>query len=168
LIKTRFNHQIQAPEVRVITEDGEQVGVLTLKEALNLAQEHALDLVEISPNAKPPVVKLISYDKFKYQQQKLEQQQRKNAKKIEVKTIRLSARIGSHDAEVKAKQADEFLKEGNLIKIELRLKGREQAFGEIGEKQVKNFQSLIKSGYKVEVPLKRLGGTFSVTLSPTK
>jgi translation initiation factor IF-3 len=168
LIKTRFNHQITAPEVRVINDEGEQLGIFKIGEALNLAEEHGLDLVEISPNAKPPVVKLIGYDKYRYQQKKMEQQQKKNAKKIEVKTIRLSAKIADHDIATKARQADGFLLDGDLVKVELRMRGREQAFVEIAEQHIKAFQDKLTGSYRVEVPPKRMGGTLSMTLAPTK
>lgn len=166
--KTRLNHQIQATEVRAINEEGQQVGVMSLSEAITLATEHGLDVVEISPNAKPPVVKLISYDKFKYQQKKLEQQQKKNAKNVEVKTLRLSTRISSHDMQIKAKKADEFLTDGDLVRIELRMRGREQAYADLAEQQVKSFEKMITVPFKVEVPIKRMGPTISVTFAPSK
>jgi translation initiation factor IF-3 len=124
--------------------------------------------VEISPQAKPPVVKLISYDKFRYQQKKMEQQQRRNTKKVEVKTIRLSAKIAEHDMATKARQTDGFLQDGDLIRIELRMRGREQAFLEIAEGQIKTFQSKLTVPYRVEVPAKRMGNTLSMTIAPSK
>ena len=168
MLKTRFNHQITAPEVRVITAEGEQLGIFKIGDALNLAQEHGLDLVEISPQAKPPVVKIMGYDKFRYQQKKLEQQQKKNAKKVEVKTIRLSAKIADHDIATKARQADGFLQDGDLIKVELRMRGREQAFLDIAEGQIKLFQSKLTAPYRVETPAKKMGNTLSLILAPKK
>lgn len=168
MLKTKVNHQIQAPEVRVVTDDGQQLGIMKISQALNLANEHGLDLVEVSPLAKPPVVKLIDFDKFKYQQRKLEQQQKKNAKKVEVKTLRLSVRIGKHDMEVKAKQAGEFLTDGNLVRIELRMRGREQAYVELAHNQIKAFQEMITAPSRVEVPARKMGHTISLTLAPTK
>lgn len=168
MLKTRFNQQITAPEVRVINDKGEQLGIFKIGEALQLAQEHGLDLVEISPQAKPPVVKLIGYDKFRYQQKKLEQQQRKNTKKIEVKTIRLSAKIADHDIATKARQADGFLQDGDLVKIELRMRGREQAFLGIAEGQIKLFQEKLTAPYRVEVQAKKMGNTLSMTIAPSK
>lgn len=168
MLKSRINHQIQAAEVRLLNDSGEQLGIFKLSDALKLAEEHGLDVVEISPNAKPPVAKLIGYDKFRYQQKKLEQQQRKKAKKIEVKTIRLSTRIGAHDMEVKARQTDEFLRDGDLVKVELRMRGREQAFGDVSEKQVKAFLVKITAPYRVETPLKRMGPMLTTVLAPSK
>ena len=117
--KTRINHQIQAGEVRVVNEDGEQLGLMPLSEALKLSSEHGLDVVEVSPNAKQPVVKLIDFAKFRYQQKKAEQLQRKKTKKVEVKTVRLSVRISEHDLDTKAKQTNGFLKDGDLVEVEL-------------------------------------------------
>lgn len=167
-LRYRINHQIKAPQIRVISDAGEMIGIMSLSEALRLAEEQELDLVEISPQANPPVCKLIGYDKFRYQQKKLEQAQKKKAKKIEVKTVRLSARIGSHDLQVKAKQADKFLEDGDLIRVELRMRGREQAFATLAEEQIKNFQTLLTKPYRVEVPQKRMGNTISLTIAPSK
>lgn len=168
MLKTRFNHQITAAEVRLLNDEGQQLGIFKIAEALSLAQEHGLDLVEISPNAKPPVVKLIGYDKFRYQQKKLEQQQRKNAKRVEVKTIRLSAKIADHDIATKARQADGFLQDGDLIKVELRMRGREQAFLDIAAGHMKQFQSKLTAPYRVEAPPKKMGNTLTMTLAPSK
>jgi translation initiation factor IF-3 len=167
LQKVRINHQIQAPEIRVISDTGEQIGIMKLSEAMAVAEEHGLDLVEISPNAKPPVAKLIGYDKFRYQQKKLEQQQRKNTKKVEVKTIRLSVRIGTHDMQVKAGQTDGFLKDGDLVRIELRMRGREQAYVDLADKQVKAFLAMLTATHRIEVPIKKMGNTLSTTIAPS-
>lgn len=166
--KTKVNQQIQAPEVRVISEDGQQIGIFPLSKALALAEEHGLDLVEISPQAKPPVTKLILFDKFRYQIMKQEQQQKKRTKKVEVKTIRLSVRIGSHDLLTKAHNADGFLQDGDLVKVELRMRGREQAFVDLAEKQMKAFQASLSVPYRIEVPVKRMGSTLSMTIAPGK
>lgn len=168
MLKTRANHQIQAPILRVISEDGKQVGVMKLSEALTLAQEYGLDLIEVSPLADPPVAKLIDLSKFKYQQKKLEQQQKKNAKRTAVKTIWISMRISEHDMQIKAKKISDFLGEGNLVRVELRMRGREQAYGELGKKQLEKFLGFIAVPHRIEVPLKRMGGTFSLTVAPGK
>lgn len=168
MLKTRINHQIKAPQIRLINDLGEQIGIMKLSEALALSGEHGLDLVEVSPLANPPVVKLIDFAKFKYQQKKVEQQQKKNAKKTEVKTIWLTVRISEHDMKVKAKKVDEFLTDGDLARIELRMKGREQAHAELGRKQLDVFLTFLTHTYRVEVPVRRMGGTFSITLAPTK
>ncbi len=168
LLKVRLNHQIKAPTLRVISEDGQQVGIMKTSEALILAQETGLDLVEVSPVAQPPVAKLIDFAKYKYQQKKVEQMQKKKAKKTEVKTIWLSVRISDHDMGIKAKKVMEFLTDGDLVRIELRMRGREQAYGEMGHKQLQHFLGILTVPFRVEVPVKRMGGTFSVTVAPAK
>jgi translation initiation factor IF-3 len=168
LLKVRINHQIKTPTLRVISEEGQQVGIMKTSEALALALEHGLDLVEVSPVANPPVAKLIDFAKYKYQQKKLEQQQKKNAHKTEVKTIWISMRISEHDMEIKANKVTEFLTDGNLVRIELRMRGREQAFGDQGRQNLQKFLTYIKVPHKIEVPLKRMGGTWSLTVAPAK
>jgi translation initiation factor IF-3 len=166
--KTRVNHQIKAATVRVISEEGKQIAVMKLSEALTLANEHGLDLVEVSPLANPPVCKLIDIAKFRYQQKKMEQQQKKNAKKIELKTIWISMRISEHDMQIKAGKVSEFLNEGNVVKVELRMRGREQAFGDLGYKHLQKFLTFIAAAHRIEVPTKRMGGTWSITVAPSK
>ena len=168
MLKTRINHQIKAPELRIVNEEGQQVGIMKTSEALALALENGLDLVEVSPVANPPVAKLIDFAKYKYQQKKLEQQQKKNAKKTEVKTIWISMRISEHDMEIKAAKITEFLSEGDLVRIELRMRGREQAYGDQGRQNLVKFLTYIKNPYRTEVPIKRMGGTWSVTVAPSK
>ena len=168
MLKTRVNHQIKTPTLRVINEDGQQLGIMKTSEAMALALEHGLDLVEVWPVANPPVAKLIDLAKYKYQQKKLEQQQKKNAKKTEVKTIWISMRISEHDMEIKANKISEFLADGDLVRIELRMRGREQAFGELGKQNLLKFLTFIKNPYRIEVPVKRMGGTWSITLAPGK
>lgn len=166
--QNRINHQITAPEVRLVNDEGEQLGVFQLSEALKLADEHGLDLVEISPNAKPPVVKLISYDKYKYQLKKQEQSQKKKARKVEVKMIRLSVKIATNDLMTKAKKADEFLTDGDLVKVDLRMKGREQAFVDVAEKQLQAFKEALTVEYRMESEPRRMGNMLSMTLAPSK
>lgn len=168
MLKTRINHQIKAQSVRVVNEVAEQIGVMTLSQALQLAHDNGLDLVEVSPNANPPVVKLIDFAKWKYQQKKMEQQQKKNVKKTEVKTIWISMRISDHDMDIKAKKINEFLSNGDLVKIELRMRGREQAYGELGRQNLMKFLGFVTHPHKIEVPIKRMGGTFSLTVVPAK
>jgi translation initiation factor IF-3 len=168
LQQTRVNHQINAPEIRLLNDEGEQLGIMTLSEALKLSDEHGLDLVEISPHAKPPVVKLMSFDKFKYQQKKLEQQQKKKVKKVEVKTVRLSVKIAAGDLQTKARQADGFLTDGDWVKLELRMRGREQAFVDVAQKQIDSFRAALTVPYRVEVEPKKMGNTLSMTIAPTK
>jgi len=168
LLKVRLNHQIKAPTLRVINEEGAQVGIMKTSEALALAQENGLDLVEVSPVAQPPVAKLIDFAKYKYQQKKMEQLQKKKVKKTEVKTIWVSMRISEHDMEIKANKVTEFLTDGDLVRIELRMRGREQAFGDQGRQNLVKFLTYIKAPHRIEVPVKRMGGTWSLTVAPSK
>ena len=154
--------------MRVISEEGEQVGIMTTSEALVLAQANGLDLVEVSPVANPPVAKLIDFAKYKYQQKKIEQMQKKKAKKTEVKTIWVSMRISDHDMEIKANKVIEFLTDGDIVRIELRMRGREQAFGDQGRTNLEKFLTYVKFPYRTEVPIRRMGGTFSITIAPAK
>ena len=165
--KSRTNNQIRVPEVRVIDETGQQLGIMKTQDALALAQERELDMVEVSPLAKPPVVKFVDFDKFRYHQKKLEQQQKKKIKKIEVKGIRLSLRISEHDLEVKAKQTQKFLEEGHKAQIGLMMRGREQAYAEQGFTVIKKFLSLIPN-HEIEAPAKKQGNTISTVVKQGK
>jgi translation initiation factor IF-3 len=120
----RINNQIQAPELRVIMEDGSNLGVLSFKEALDKAREAGLDLLEISPNAVPPVAKIMDYGKFQYAENKKQKIAKTKAHTVEVKNIQVKVGTGDHDLELKAKKASGWLKEGNRIKIDLFLPGR--------------------------------------------
>lgn len=162
----KINQQIKATEVRVINEQGEHVGTMPTHEALKLAIEADLDLVEISPNANPPVAKIISYDKYRYQVEKAEHEKKKSAKKVEVKSIRISVRIGQHDIETKAKQADKFLSEGKKVKVELVLRGREKANVAYAFEQLDKFLKTITQAHATEQAPKKLGGTISAVLAP--
>ena len=162
----RYNERIKAPEVRVIDAEGKQLGVMPTIQALTKAQELGLDLVEVSPKANPPVVKLINYDKYRYQQEKLAQAQKKHQKKVEVKGIRLSVRTGIHDLEVKAKAADKFLSAGNKVKIDMRLRGREKANTDFAMEQVEKFIGLISTPHVIETPPKRIGGLINAVIAP--
>ncbi len=164
MLKTRVNHQIRVPQVRVIDEDGTQLGIMTTSEALALAEEQGLDLVEVSPNAQPPVTKLVNFDKYRYHQKKLEQAQKKKLKKVDVKGVRLSLRISEHDMETKARKAIEFLGEGHKVKIDLLMRGREQAHPEMGFEVVKKFLAFIPD-HSVEVPVKKQGPFISVLIT---
>ena len=167
-IKTRTNEQIKVPQVRVISSSGEQLGIMNTADAIRMAREKGLDLIEVSPKPEPPVAKLTSYDKFRYQQNKLAQAQRKHQKKIEVKGIRLSARTGVHDLEFKARSADKFLSEGNKVKVELVMRGRERANSDYAFQQIQKFLALISAPRALEVPPKRMGNIISALVSPGK
>lgn len=128
----RINDRIRAPEIRLIGAEGENVGVVTPARALQLAEEAGLDLVEISPNAAPPVCKIMDFGKFKYETQKKEAEARKNQKIIEIKEIKFRPGTDTHDYDVKMRSVLKFLEEGDKVKITLRFRGREMAHQELG------------------------------------
>lgn len=139
--------------------------VMPLSQALQIANEKDLDLIEISPKANPPVVKISSFDKFRYQQEKALAAQRKKQKKVELKGIRISVRIGQHDMDFKAKQADKFLKKGNKVKVEMFLKGRERANIDFAFEVMEKFISLIQEEFEYDQKPKKQGHIISAVLS---
>ena len=122
-----INEQIKDKEVRLIREDGEQLGIMSAKEALKLAEEAELDLVKIAPTAKPPVCKIVDYGKYKYEQMRREKEAKKKQKVIEIKEIRLSPNIDTNDLNTKTNAARKFLTKGDRVKVTLRFRGREMA-----------------------------------------
>ena len=141
--------------MQVVDETGKNLGVLDTYKAIEMARERGLDLVEIAPTVKPPVCKITDYGKYKYQQAKKEQQQKAKQKTIEVKGIRIGLSTSSHDSEYKAKQAGEFLEEGNKVRIEMRLRGREKAHQDLAREKLNDFLKLITIAYKIEEEPKR-------------
>ncbi|MBC8037069.1 MAG: translation initiation factor IF-3 [Rhizobiales bacterium] len=129
----RINHRIDAREVRLIGADGQNVGVVPIREAMMMAEEANLDLVEVSPDAKPPVAKILDYGKFKYQEQKKANEARKNQKVIEIKEIKMRPMIDDHDYDVKMRSIRRFFEEGDKVKLTLRFRGREMAHQELGQ-----------------------------------
>ncbi|MBD3359367.1 MAG: translation initiation factor IF-3 [Candidatus Buchananbacteria bacterium] len=140
-----INEKIRAPEVRVIDEEGQMLGVFPTRQAIDMAKERELDLVAVSPKAQPPVARFLNYGNFKYQQEKAAKKQKSQQRKTEVKDIRLSPRIGKHDLEFRLKQADKFLKRGDKINIEIILKGRERQHPELAKEIIQDFINTINS-----------------------
>ncbi|MEO5927242.1 MAG: translation initiation factor IF-3 [Patescibacteria group bacterium] len=159
----RSNAQIAVPEVRVIDENGAFLGVMKTSEAVALANEREYDLVEVSPKESPPVCKFLDFGAFKYQKDKETRQQKAHAKKVEVKGIRLSVKMGEHDLAVRLTQALDFLKEGQKLKIEIILRGREKAHGEIATQRIQTFLAKITEQYQLytEQEIKQQGGNVS-------
>ena len=124
MIKVRINHQIKAPQLRVITVDSENLGVISLEQALTEARKRGLDLIEISPSANPPVAKIMDYGKYQYDEKKKVKESKSKTKQGELKTIQVKIGTGEHDLELKAKKVSEWLDEGNRVKIDLFLIGR--------------------------------------------
>lgn len=129
----RINEEIRAREVRVTSEEGEQLGVMNSNDALNLAIERHLDLVEIAPNAKPPVCRIMDYGKYRYEQQKREKEARKKQKTFDIKEVKLRPGIEDHDFNVKTKNAIRFLEDGDKVKVTIMYRGRELSHPELGE-----------------------------------
>lgn len=145
-----INEQIRDKEVRLISENGEQLGIMSAKEAYFKAQEAGLDLVKIAPTAKPPVCKIIDYGKYKYELARKEKEAKKKQKTIQVKEIRLSSFIEEHDVQVKAKTACKFLKDGDKVKVSLRFRGRENANTARGREVMNKFAEICSEVSVVE------------------
>ena len=146
----QVNEAIRDREVRLIGEDGAQLGIMTINRALELAEEAGLDLVKIVPTAQPPVCKLIDYDKHRYEQSKREKELRKNQKTIEVKEVQLSATIADNDIAIKAKNAIKFLQDGNKVKVSIRFRGRQITHTDIGIDVMNGFVERVKDYAVVE------------------
>lgn len=149
------NESIHADDMRVITDTGEDLGVLRRAAALAAATERELDLVLVSPKAVPPVAKLIDYGHFKYQKEKEARKQKARSRQTEVKAIRLSIRIGAHDMNVRAKQAVEFLKRGDKVKGEIVLRGRERAHVDLGHDRLNEFVRLLETDYGLTIAIEQ-------------
>ncbi len=162
----RINREIRADKVRVISESGEQVGIMSLREALMRAEDAGLDLVEISPLAKPPVVKIVDYGKFRYQQQKKEKDSKKSQVQIRVKEIKLKPNIDEHDFQTKLKHARDFLQKGNKVRISIMFRGREMLHIDLGEKVVGRFCQELSDVATIETASKMMGRTMTTVLSP--
>ncbi|HEY0900730.1 MAG TPA: translation initiation factor IF-3 [Micavibrio sp.] len=146
-----INEQIRARQVRLIAEDGEQLGVVSIQDAMTRAEEAGLDLVEISPTAEPPVCKILDYGKYKYEQQKKAAEARKKQKVIEVKELKFRPNIDDHDYNVKIKAARRFLEDGDKVKITLRFRGREMAHLDLGMKVMARVREELADLAKVEM-----------------
>ncbi|MFA6047234.1 MAG: translation initiation factor IF-3 [Parcubacteria group bacterium] len=161
-----MNERIWAREVRVIGAEGEQLGVMPPQQAILIAKENGLDLVEVSPKAVPPVCRIMDFGKFQYQKSRQERQNKSKQKKFEIKGIRLGVRTDDHDLNFKKDQADKFLKKGNKVKIEIILRGREKAHQDLARTNLINFLKSIVTDYKVEQDIKRFPGGFNVIITP--
>ena len=145
----RINEKITAPELRVVDETGEFIGVLPLADALAKAKEKGLDLIEIAPTAKPPVAKIMSYDKYRYQEEKKLKKQRAQQKTQGLKMVRITAKAAAHDLQVKLALVNKFLNEGNIVEIQLVLRGREKANKEWARQKMLGFMKTIGVEHKI-------------------
>jgi len=160
-----INEQIRDKEVRLIDADGAQLGVVAGRDALRIADEKRLDLVKISPTAKPPVCKIMDYSKYKFDQQKKEKEARKRQRTVDVKELRLSPNIGSHDVDVKVKKAIEFLSAGDKVKITIRFRGRELGHKENAYSIMHDFAEKVSNVGIVEKPPKMVARTMAMFLT---
>lgn len=163
-----MNGEIRDREIRVISETGEMLGVMSPREAMRLAEEADLDLVKISPNAVPPVCKIMDYGKFKFEQAKKEKENRRNQKVVEIKEVQLSMTIDVGDLNVKAKQATRFLNDGNKVKVSIRLRGRQMAHANLGRDVMNNFFEGLNEIAVVEKPINMEGRNIIMILAPKK
>lgn len=164
--ENQINEEIRDKELRVIDSDGTQLGIMTLEDAMNLAIEKKLDLVNIAPTAKPPVCKILDYGKYRYELQKKEKEAKKKQKITQVKEIRLSTFIEEHDLAVKANNAIKFLKEGDKVKVSLRFKGREKDYASKGQAVMTKFVEVISENGVVEKKPEFEGRSLIMILAP--
>ena len=164
----QINEQIRDREVRVISSTGEQLGIMSAKDALKKAEEKNLDLVKIAPTAKPPVCKIMDYGKYRFEQAKREKEARKNQKVVEIKEIRLSLNIDTHDFQTKVNHAEKFLKAGNKVKVSIRFRGREMAHPELGLTSMEKFAEACSEFSIIEKPAKLEGRQMLMFLAPVK
>ena len=151
LRRVRINEQIWAKELRLIDDSGNQLGVVSRNEALDIAKNKNLDLVEVSPDSNPPVCRVINYDKFRYQMAKKEKEQQKHSKRIDLKEIRLGVRTGEHDLEFKRQRAIKFLKADKKVKIEIVLRGREHTHRDLAKVVISEFLEKVKEDIPVKI-----------------
>lgn len=162
----QINEQIRDKEIRVIDSDGSQLGIMPAKKAMELAEQKNLDLVKIAPQASPPVCKIIDYGKYRFEQSKREKEQRKNQRVVEIKEVRLSLNIDTHDFETKKNHAMRFISEGNKVKASIRFRGREMGHPELGQEIMHRFAEAMGEVANVERPPKLEGRTMLMFLAP--
>ncbi len=162
----QVNEMIRDNELRVVSADGEQLGVMDARAAQRLANERGLDLVKIAPNAKPPVCKIMDFGKYKFELAKREKENRKNQKVVNIKEVQLSPSIDTNDFNTKAKQAMKFLKSGDKVRVKVRFRGRELSHSEIGLTLLDRFAETVKEFGTVEKPAKLEGRNMLMFLAP--
>jgi translation initiation factor IF-3 len=160
------NNQIRAREVRVIDAEGEQLGVMHIRQAIDIANERELDLVEVAPNANPPVCRLMDYGKYLYEKQKRERESRKAQKQVDVKEVRLSPKIGEHDVQVALTKIRKFAKEGDKIRVRIRFRGREIHHPEVAQELLKRVASEVQDVTTVEALPNMDGRSMIMVLAP--
>lgn len=162
----RINDQIRVREVRLIQDGGERQGIMSTQEALGIANEMGMDLVEVAPQAVPPVVKILNYGKFKFENEKKVRDSKKKQKLLKLKEIRMQPKIDDHDLDFKSKHIKEFLADGNKVKVTIRFKGRELAHTELGLVVLKDVLANIEGEYVMDKPPAMEGRFMSMVLGP--
>ena len=166
--RVRINERIRVPQIRVIDVDGEMIGVMSPVAALKIARERELDLVEIAPQANPPVCKIIDFGKYRYEQQKREKAQKKSQHQQQLKEIRFKLGVDKHDFDFKTRHAREFLEEGNKVKATVFFRGREIVHKDLGKAVIQRFIDALADISKVDQPIKMEGPNCSVIVAPDK
>ena len=161
-----INEEIREREVRVVDADGSQLGIMPTKQALSLAIEKGLDLVDIAPQASPNVCRIMDYGKYRYEQAKREKEARKNQKTVDVKEVRMSMNIDTHDFETKVNQANKFLKGGDKVKVSVRFRGREMAHTDLGRDLLDRFKDACAEFGAVDKPAKMEGRSLAIFMAP--
>ncbi len=164
-IQYRINNQITAPELRIIGEDGANLGVMERAEAFRRAQERGLDLIEIAPAAKPPVARIMSFDKFRYLKEKEEKQQKRAERGRELKHVRITYRAAANDLVIRARQAEKFLEEGHKVEVMIAFRGREKGNKEWGLKKLDEFLKTIAVPHQITMPPRWGGWGFTAQIS---
>ncbi|MDO5725533.1 MAG: translation initiation factor IF-3 [Tissierellia bacterium] len=162
----RINEEIREQEVRLIDAKGDQIGVVPIRKALEIAEDSKLDLVNVSPNARPPVCRIMDYGKYRYEMAKKEKESRKNQRVINVKEIRMTPNIEAHDLGVKARQAIDFLKNGDRVKVSVRFRGREMGHTENGRVVLENFYEIVKDEGMIDKKARMEGRNMTMFLAP--
>jgi translation initiation factor IF-3 len=166
--RTRINQQIRISPVRVISPDGEQLGILPVERALEIAEEMSLDLVEVAPMARPPVCRIMDYGKFKYEEQRKAREARKKQHHVQLKEVKMRPGIEDHDFEFKTRHARRFLEEGNKVKLTMMFRGRQMAHPEIGRQVLEQAAAELADVGKVESAPQMEARTMSMIVAPTK
>jgi translation initiation factor IF-3 len=167
-VQTRVNERIRIREVRLIDDQGNQVGIIPTRDALEMARERGLDLVEVAPNAVPPVCRLMDYGKFRYEQSRKERESRKTQHVTRVKEVRIEPKIGDHDLETKGRQAAKFLEAGDKVKISVLFRGRSITHPELGRELLIQLQEQLKDYGTVEQTARMEGRTMTMYFAPTR
>ncbi|WP_051006647.1 translation initiation factor IF-3 [Nitrolancea hollandica] len=164
----RVNERIRIPEIRLIDEDGSHIGIIRTRDALEMARERGLDLVEVQPNASPPVCRLMDYGKFRYEESRKERESRKRQKSAIVKEVRLRPKIDEHDLETKGRQAQRFLEAGDKVKLSVLFRGREIAHQDIGRELLVKLSQQLTQVAVIDQPPHMEGRTMVMFLSPSR